>query len=118
MNSLFRIVPRKVDIHGRPSKYGVWIFDDEKRGLIAEPFVQDAGEILDALSAHLPHAEEGICILFAAEFFPTSTVELTREERSGGGFFYQMANGMRGWLCPAVEKYFGTHPEKIFLQVI
>ncbi len=108
-NSMMRIVPHKVK--------GIWLFDDPKRGLKDEAFVSGSSEIIDALTAHIPNAEDGVSILFSAEFFPTHQVKLEWVKKEGNGNWYE-CNGMLGWLCPALFLYFDEAPQNIYLQVI
>lgn len=113
MNSLFRIIARK--------KLGVWVFDDAKRGLVEEPFVPSAGAILDALSAHIPGAAEGISILFSDEFFPGYKALLCRDRPEGDGHWYELyglGEQPSGWLCPALLKFFTNAPDNIYLVVM
>jgi hypothetical protein len=62
MNALFVIFPYK--------HHGVWVFDDERVGLIHEPFVAGADAILDVLTADLPRADQGVKLVFSAAPFP------------------------------------------------
>ncbi|MBD2197688.1 MULTISPECIES: hypothetical protein [Calothrix] len=46
MNSIMVIRPYKYD--------DIWVFDDDKVGLVREPFVAGADKIIDRLVAHIP----------------------------------------------------------------
>ena len=100
---------------------GAWVFDDDKTGLVREPFVMGIPEILEtALEANgipLVEAAEGFDLYFSANPFPGQQVELTWLESEHGGNWYK-AEGTEqfGWLCPALFKYFAQAPKKIFAK--
>ena len=101
-----------------PYKYeGVWVFDDERVGLIQEPFVAGADDIIEMLVEKIPNAENGFSLIFSDAPFPGHQVEFewTREESGGNWYFIKELN-MEGWLCPALFKYFGSAPQNIYAQ--
>lgn len=97
---------------------GVWVFDDENVALNREPFVAGIPEVLESItkSAGLKEPERGFQLTFSAHEFPGAKYILTRKEQCGGGYYYSY-NGIQGWLCPALFKYFHEAPEKIYVQV-
>ena len=96
---------------------GVWIFDDEDRGLLAEPFVAGAEEIIERLTADILNAESGFTLLFSASPFPGARHEFERRREEGGGNWYYCEELDReGWLCPALYLYFETAPEHIYAE--
>lgn len=109
MNSIMVIHPYKHE--------EMWVFDDEKVGLVQEPFVAGADKIIDRLVADIPNAEAGFILLFSAQPFPGYQVifDWCREEY-GGNWYCLEALDMEGWLCPALFKYFDNAPEKIYAQ--
>lgn len=97
---------------------GVWVFDDERVGLIREPFVAGAGAILDVPTADLPRAEQGVKLVFSAAPFPGYTAEFILERSEYGGEWYRWPDkGMEGWLWPALFRYFDTAPAELFVSV-
>ena len=110
MNSLFVIAPYKY--------HGMWVFDDERVGLVQEPFVGGADTIIDRLTADIPHADSGFRMVFAAEAFPGYTLKLdwVRPELSGN-VYYSAELGLEGWLCPALLKYFMAAPPALFVKI-
>ena len=110
MNSLFVIAPYRYQ--------GLWVFDDPRVGLDAEPFVAGADTIIDRLVKDIPDADNGFRIVFSAGAFPgyQHRLDWVREEMSGNVYRLE-AFGMEGWLCPALFKYFETAPKEIFLTV-
>jgi hypothetical protein len=110
MNSLSVIHPYKVG--------GVWVFDDPRVGLVQEPFVAGADEVIDRMVAEIPNAEAGATLIFSARPFPGSQYEFHwRREEYGGNWYYSPRFDMEGWLCPALFKYFEQAPERLYVQV-
>ena len=102
----------------RPYKYDeMWVFDDEKVGLLREPFVAGADTIIDRLVANIPNAEAGFSLLFSASPFPGYQVKFDwRREQYGGNWYYNAELDMEGWLCPALFKYFPEAPKEFYAQ--
>lgn len=96
---------------------GVWVFDDQQVGLVREPFVMGASEIIDRMVENIPNAEQGFSLFFSDEPFPGHQIEFDwRREEDGGNWYDSSALGMEGWLCPALLKYFDRAPETIYAQ--
>jgi hypothetical protein len=110
VNALWVIFPYK--------EHGVWVFDDERVGLIREPFVAGADLILDVLTANLPRVDQGVKLVFSAAPFPGYTARFVWERSEYGGNWYRWPEkGMEGWLCPALFKYFDKAPPELFVSV-
>ena len=94
-----------------------WVFDDEKAGLVQEPFVSGIPEMIDCLVQDIPNASQGFKLLFSQNPFPGYQAELVwvREDFGGHWYCWQLQN-MEGWLCPALFKYFSEAPQKIFCK--
>lgn len=107
MNALTVIAPYKA--------LGMWVFDDERAGLVQEPFVGGADTILDRLTAPIPNAESGFRLVFAPEPFPGAEhrFEWVRPELSGN--VYRSESGEEGWLCPALLRYFDAPPKELWI---
>ncbi len=101
-----------------PYKYeGIWVFDDEKAGLVQEPFVSGADTVIDRMVEAMTGAEQGFTLIFSDNPFPGYQVEFEwRREEHGGNWYYTSALGMEGWLCPALFKYFDAAPSKLYAQ--
>lgn len=96
---------------------GLWVFDDADVGLVKEPFVSGADEVMDILTAALPEAETGFTLLFSDRPFPGHhAVFERRREEHGGWWYYSPALDKEGWLCPALFRYFEEAPEKLYAQ--
>ncbi|MGJ8673874.1 DUF6717 family protein [Rubritalea sp.] len=96
---------------------GVWLFDDESKNIEREPFVTGVPAIIDELVSNTPNAEKGFRLTFSAIAFPGHQMTATREKEENGGCWYTIVNtSHRGWLCPAMFKYFDEAPEKIYLK--
>ena len=96
---------------------GLWVFDDEKVGLVQEPFVSGADEIIERMVVGLDWPEAGFTLLFSANPFPghEACFERHREE-TGGNWYYSSDLDAEGWLCPALLKYFDAAPARIYAQ--
>ncbi len=111
MNSIIAIHPYKNE--------GLWVFDDDRVGLVREPFVCGADAIIERLVEGIPNAGQGFTLLFSASGFPGSQAELEwRREDVSGNWYYSPALDAEGWLCPALLKYFEQAPKKIYIQCI
>jgi len=96
---------------------GVWVFDDEKVGLVQEPFVSGADGIIDMVVEDIENAQEGFTLLFSVMPFPGYMLELERQrEESGGHWYLSKKLNKEGWLCPALFKYFDAAPDILFAQ--
>lgn len=100
---------------------GVWAFDDAARDLQREALVAGIPEMIVAVAArkNIPHPEDGVSLVFSKTPFPGHDVKLERQP--GGdeeqGNYYTM-NGMTGWLCPALYKFFDKAPDCIYVSVM
>ncbi|MBI3465107.1 MAG: hypothetical protein HY000_18930 [Planctomycetes bacterium] len=95
---------------------GTWVFDDPAVGLLREPFVLGAPQMIDELVKDIPDARNGFRLLFSAQPFPGFQKQIlwVREEY-GGNWYRSEAPPLEGWLCPALFKYFDKAPERIFV---
>lgn len=95
---------------------GTWCFDDASRGLLKEPFVFGADAILTRAAELLGISdakENGFRLLFSDANFPHSFAFAERMEAEAGGHWYSVG-GFRGWLCPAMLKYYPAPPDRIY----
>jgi hypothetical protein len=108
-NSIFVISPYRAE--------GTWVFDDERVGLLREPFVSGIPEMIDRFVARIPNAEKGFRLLFSAGPFPGYEIKLVwRREEYGGNWYFAEQVGAEGWLCPALLKYFEAAPREIYAR--
>ena len=100
----------------KPYKYaGTWVFDDENTGLVREPFVSGADEIIDVMVEQIEGAEDGFALTFSELPFPGHDLELIRRHEEGGGWWYHSpVLDMDGWLCPALFRYFEEAPVRLY----
>jgi len=109
-NSIFVIKPYRWE--------GLWVFDDPAVGLVREPFVGGAETMIDVATARLPNAERGFLAVFSPSQFPGAQIVLDWVGQEGGGNVYRWPEkGMKGWLCPALLRYFEEPPAKLYIQV-
>lgn len=98
---------------------GMWVFDDDRVGLVQEPFVSGADTMIDVLVAGIPEAERGFRLLFSQTSFPGSTAHLVWQRPEHGGNWYRWPErDMEGWLCPALFRYFPEAPMDIHVQAL
>ncbi|MCK5616580.1 hypothetical protein KAR91_82730 [Candidatus Pacearchaeota archaeon] len=96
---------------------GMWVFDDEDKGLVKEAFVSGTDKIMDMFTESLNEPEKGFRLVFSSRDFPGA---LTRfdwiTEDKGGNWYKEEIIGMEGWLCPALFKYFDKAPKHIYTR--
>jgi len=110
MNAISIIAPYKYE--------GIWVFDDERVGLVQEPFVSGIDTMIDKMTAQIPDAEHGFVLLFSATPFPGHQLSLAWRRTDGGGnWYYAPELDMEGWLCPALFRYFSEAPTQLYIQV-
>lgn len=102
-----------------PYRYlDMWVFDDPRVGLVAEPFVAGADTMIDRVVADIPDAKNGFVMVFSGFSFPGHQFRLEWQRAENSGNVYYSADlDMEGWLCPALFKYFEAAPKELFVQV-
>lgn len=109
MNAIMTLVVYK---HGQ-----AWVFDDPTRGLVKEPFVAGMPAIINKLVG----GAKVFQLTFSATPFPEDVTCARRVREEGGGNWYRVeggpADGMEGWLCPALFKFFAEAPRKLFFTM-
>jgi hypothetical protein len=99
---------------------GLLVFDDESVGLVKEPFVGGADEVLAVLAAGVCGDEwqDGFTILFSDSPFRgyQARMDWLRKEYDGNVYWSEDI-GMEGWLCPALLKYFKSAPKRLYIQI-
>jgi len=111
MNAIMTLFPYKL--------HGIWVFDDETKGLEREAFVSGMTEIIDTLVNETlkTNVDDGFVLHFSAEPFPGYNYKLVRTHWEYGGNWYTCENNnMKGWLCPALFKYYDNAPDEIYVQ--
>ena len=97
---------------------GSLVFDDEAVGLRQEPFVAGADVALRILSAAIPGCDKRFTIRFSSKKFPGYQYSFARGKAECGGHWYSCVQvPMRGWLCPALLKYFKTAPKTLWIEI-
>ena len=109
-NSLFVIAPYWDS--------GTWVFDDERVGLVREPFVSGVPDMIDHLVRDIPDAREGFRMIFSKTKYPGYGQSLSWRGTEDEGNWYQMDEEplLSGWLCPALSLYFPQPPEKLYVS--
>ena len=112
------------------SKNGMWVFDDDRVGLVAEPFVGGADDFIDfllGLKNIRTHAiSNGFNAIFSKQQFRGADAQINFSCFDNMGTVYIPENlsnfrnkfgGNDLWLCPALNLYFKESPEKIWVSV-
>ena len=96
---------------------GTWVFDDDRLGLVQEPFVSGIPEMIDKLVADIPEADQGFRLTFSARPFPGHEIKLVRRRQENDGTWYYCEQyDMEGWLCPALFKYYDKAPAELYAK--
>ena len=107
MNAIMVIKPYKWN--------GMWVFDDANTGLVREPFVAGADDIIDVMVEQIENAEAGFALTFSHLPFPGHDLELFRQHEEAEGWWYHSpVLEMDGWLCPALFLYYDEAPIYLF----
>jgi hypothetical protein len=96
---------------------GTWVFDDARLGLVKEPFVAGAPEIIDKMVEDIPNSDQGFRLIFSAKPFPDYEVKLVwiRGEDTGNWYYCEKYD-TEGWLCPAMYKYYTDAPKELYAK--
>lgn len=109
-NALFAVEPYRDN--------GNWYLDDPSVGLVREPFVEGVPEMIDQLIAALPGSPDRFRLIFSSKAFPGAQHCLRLDEEAFDGGWYTLEPlGLRGWLCPALLKYYPAPPTEIHLKM-
>ena len=106
-NSIFTISPYMHD--------NMWVFDDQQLDLVKEPFISGIDTMItDATNKlKLNNPEAGFNLIFSSEPFPSYDFHLVKKEEQYNGNWYSCEElGIKGWLCPALYKYFPNNAPK------
>lgn len=94
-----------------------WVFDDEKLGIVKEPFVSGIPEMIDILIQDIKNSDEGFKMIFSSSPFPGYQAELIALRPEYNGYCYRWENhNLEGWLCSVLFKYFDQTPQIIYCQ--
>ena len=94
-----------------------WVFDDDKVGLVAEPFVFGIDTMIERMTESIPGAAEGFRLIFSTSRFPGAMAELLwRREEADGNWYFSPTYDIEGWLCPALFKYFEEAPKALYAK--
>jgi len=129
MNIMNIIMPYR-----HPDSPDIWVFDDEARDLVREPFIGEANQLLDYADEQL--GGKGKLVVFfrsdmgvdpVHQHYDSVSVEAQLIETDATGSTYSaevshdgavhfMADNM--WLCPALLKYFDKAPKRIHAAIV
>jgi hypothetical protein len=115
VNSIFALAPYEWN--------GLWVFDDESRGLNKEAFVAGADKMIETAAMGLLGQKTDFVMLFSEVPFPGHQIALEWARKEFGGDVYKsltpgMMEGEECWLCPALRLYFTEEaPKSIYVQL-
>jgi hypothetical protein len=114
-NAIYTIQPYKFN--------GMWVFDDDRVGLIKEAFVAGMDDIMDKITESFENASQGFNLVFSEHPFPEFDISLSKienptESAYGGTWYYCNEYDMNGWLCPALFLYYPTAPANLYAKAI
>ena len=95
------------------------MFDDERTGLVREPFISGADTIIDRAieQRRIRNADKGFRLIFSSSPFPLYDIKLRWVRDTDGGIWYYSEDfQMEGWLCHALFRYFDQAPEEIYAK--
>lgn len=111
---------------------GMWVFDDDRVGLIKEPFVAGADTLIDKLYLEISKGDESfmivprVTLIFSDKRFPTAKLVLHKNNveipESGTNYFTMIPFTAHTdklhdlWLCPALNLYYPISPEQIYVD--
>ena len=103
------------------NEYGTWVFDDPDKGLYSEPFVMGSSEAINHVIG-VANAEK-VKIIHSKQKFPNASHYLVKMFEEDGGYWYELIDAKTdeseniplNWLCPATKKFYGAHPQKIWM---
>lgn len=96
---------------------GTWVFDDERTGLVREPFLAGVPEMIDVLVEDIPVARDGFRLTFSANPFPEFDKKLIWLRGDKQGNYYKFDDSpMEGWICPAMFKYYEEAPLELYVK--
>jgi hypothetical protein len=113
-----------------------WMFDDKQRGLVAEPFVLGASELIQKYLDRkgMKRRRRNVQLLFSLQPFPEAEVILTCVEKcypyvlhlekqkktykkAPTSAYYTDQDSHLCWLCPAQLKFFGSVADVIYAKI-
>ena len=97
---------------------GTWVFDDDRKGLVMEPFVVGVPVMIDHLVNDIANAKDGFRLTFSDRPFPghTHLLEWMNEEEGGNWYRLQGGTVLSGWLCPALKNYYMSIPRFLYVK--
>lgn len=103
------IYPRRSNI--------TWSFDDPSVGLIKEPFVSGTDTIIDHVVKDFDSSKM-VTLWFSDVPFTGHMYVLDWLSAEDGGNWYNFrSTEMKGWLCPALYKYFSVAPKSLYIKI-
>lgn len=101
--------------------FGLWVFDDQAKELEKEALVAGTDKILDILCHRHNLTPGNFTIIFSKDPFPgyQHCFRHISEDQFGGNWYSGDIDNVeyKGWLCPALFKYFTNPPANLYIQL-
>ena len=95
-----------------------WIFDDERLGIVKEPFVEGTSEMIDSLIPEEEWGDEHVVTAsdyaLKGEYYLTFLIDFDKE--TSWSTYHCLGFGQHK-LCPVLLKYFEEPPQDIYFMI-
>ena len=98
---------------------GTWMFDDESKQILEEPFVGGFSELIDFVLKEYKvfnGAHRGIDIEFSLENESDNMVKIEKVEDLDDNWARYKYKNLEGLLCPVTLQYLGKHPDYFYIK--
>lgn len=99
---------------------GGWYFDDSRVGLLQEAFVLGIDTIITHITKDIPGAIHEFQCMFSGGYFPGYSHKLIfieKDDLKTGNWYQLEGTELKGWLCPALYKYYEQAPKEIYIKI-
>lgn len=107
-------------IHPYKTRGGIWAFDDERFGLVCEPFVGTTNTVIDTILAQKGIKADTFSLMFSRFQLPDFDAKFVLREimETSAWYVCDELGGVPFWLCPALNNYFDSIPGWIYVKVL
>lgn len=99
----------------------LWVFDDDIKGIINEPFVRGAEEVIDKVllrkSKNKKLPEEATIVVSQKPFEGCRKTKLMGFDRETKWSEYLFEGKFKHFLCPVLLHYFEDPPKEIYFDI-
>lgn len=103
--TVYTIIPYKLNVQ--------WMFDDERFGLVGEPFAFGSDRLMSRFSFVHADGADRFRLTMSSPPLPVNHEELTFQKGNYElGCIYETLQRFGCWLCPALKFYYPENPPK------